>query len=118
MGRYAQSKLRGGHVGNQVGLPAGPLNGDWHIIPDAPDAEAEWLTLPYGGWGYWRSRWRSPESSMTWQDSGDPVQAIAIGNQQYSPQSYVPGHPLQAEVAFCDAAGIVLSQWSAFQQIS
>jgi hypothetical protein len=118
MGRYAQCRLRGGHVGMESGLPAGPEDGQWSLVPSAPSAYAVWDVGAIAGFGFFVSRWRSPEVSMVWVPSAEDPQILDTDNQQLSPLVFVAGHPLQAEVAFADAAGNAVSQWSAYKQIT
>lgn len=115
MGRFAQQHKRGGHVGPDPGLPAGPTADQFYLEADAGVLYANWIGDGPGLPGYFRSRWRRPAISDFWM-LGTPVSTVCLdGQQQVSPFPAVSGQQQDCELIFCDALGNVKSQWSAFQ---
>jgi len=118
MGRYAQQRKRGGHVGSEPGLPAGPANGDWQLINDSGVIEASWLSVDPAAFGYFRSRWRRPALSMLWTLGDDVPTPAVVGQETGSPFDVVGGQQQDCEVMFCDVDGNPQSQWSAYHSMT
>jgi len=115
MGRYAQAMKRGGHVGADAGLPAGPILEAFEIREDPPDVVVVWVEEEQYGFDFWRSRWRQPNFSLLWTLTSDPSEPTTTDAQQICPLLRREQEPYEAEIAFCDVAGNLLSQWSAYQ---
>ena len=115
MGRFAQSRKRGSSLAEEPGLPPGPTAEQWILHVDSITAEARWNTDGGTPYDYWISRWRVPAVSMLWTLSEDEVQEVVLTALQNSPFEPVVGQQQQAEVAYTDAEGNVLTQWSAFK---
>jgi len=117
MGRYAQQKKRGGHLGGDAVLPPGPVNGKWSVQNEAGLVWAYWIDDGPAAPGYWRSRWRIPSLSMSWTLGTPAATDCMDGEEQASP---FPGVHLQqqdVESIYCDAGGNPKSQWSGYQSI-
>ena len=118
MGRYAQQRKRGGHLGDEPGLPAGPATELWGFVEIDGTVSAKWTDDGNQPFDFWRSRWRVPAVSMLWTFSADDAQPTQFGTEQASPFPAVPAQLQQCEVMFCDVAGNPQSQWSAFQEFT
>jgi hypothetical protein len=117
MGRYAQQRKRGGHVGTEAGLPPGPGNGLFALGSSSGQSFVSWIVDDEFPFSWWRSRWRVPALSMLWTLSGDDVQVTATDSNQYSPFAAVAGQQQDCEIIYCDVAGNPRSQWSAFKSV-
>jgi hypothetical protein len=117
MGRWAQQRKRGGHLGMDAGLPAGPLLNLWdgEVIEGVPFVI--WATDGVFPYSHWRSRWRVPAVSMLWTLSVDPVQDTVSTMSQQSPLEALPGQQQDVELIYCDAAGNPKSDWSGFASV-
>jgi hypothetical protein len=118
MGRYAQQRKRGGHVGEAPGLPAGPVNSSWTVEEGDTNPQVRWISPDPSPFDFFRSRWRRPALSMLWTLSGDDAQPTAEDITQSSPFAKVALQQQDCEVIYCDVAGNPLSQWSAYQSIA
>lgn len=117
MGRWAQQRKRGGHLGEESGLPAGPSI-DW-LSMDQGDEPCYliWTTSEIAPFDFWRSRWRDITVTPLWTLSTDAAQLTVEDAQQACPFAKVLGHIFQWEAAYCLADGTLKSQWSAFNQV-
>lgn len=117
MGRFAQQRKRGGHVGVDAGLPAGPTEDLWILQAAGSICWALWLSGYTGSFGFVNSRWRVPSISMVWTESLDGPVATDSEQLLYSPFVYAPGTQQDCELRYQDEAGNPLSQWSAWKSI-
>lgn len=118
MGRWAQQRKRGGHLGAEPGLPAGPVFGSWEIQDLTLSLAVVWTDDAGHFYDFWRSRWRAPAVSMLWTLSSDAAAATATDEQQASPLSRFPGQQQDCELAYCTVDGTLLSGWSGYQSLT
>jgi hypothetical protein len=114
MGRYAQQRKRGGHVGQDGGLPPGPSLDLFSVEIDGPVINLSFTSEDPAPFDFWRSRWRRPALSMLWTFAADDPQPTETNASQESPFGPVGGQQQDYEVAYCGVGGNLLSQWSAF----
>ena len=118
MGRWAQQRKRGGHVGDQPGLPAGPSLEFFEVQTAALEVFVVCDSDDEGSFLYWRSRWRIPSVTLLWTLSPDDTAVVTAGAQQESPFASVAGQQQDCEVIFTDIDGNPQSQWSGFKTIT
>lgn len=117
MGRYAQQRKRGGHLGLEAGLPPGPTLDDFLLEADGLAVQAHWAGPEDGPYDFWRARFRRPTISILWSDPSDDVAVTADDESLVSPYPKVIGQQQDCEIIFTDSIGNPLSQWSAYQSI-
>lgn len=117
MGRYAQQSKRGGHQGEQAGLPAGPGPGDFSFNVDAGSVYCQWNGNPIPPYSFYRSRWRVPSLANVWTLSGDQPKPTEDGEFQQSPFPAVNDQQQDCEIQWCTEAGTPQSQWSPYNFI-
>src|ERR1035437_1309439 len=117
MGRWAQQRKRGGHVGAAAGLPAGPDFAYWTLVKAGASVYVQWVTNGPVGQDFWISRWRVPSVSMLWTPTGDEVATTLAGGFQTSPFAAVVGVQQDCETAFADGDGNPISGWTGYQSI-
>lgn len=117
MGRWAQQRKRGGHLGEQPGLPAGPSAGFFHLEYADSAVRAVCDSADEGIYTYWTSRWRVPALSTVWTNTTEDPAAVGVGESQPSMAAAVIAQQQDGETAFVDADGVRLTQWSAYHSI-
>ena len=115
MGRYAQNRKRGGHLGEQPGLPAGPEIGVFEIDDEGDVLNCTFLPVDNPGYNWFVARWRVPALGGTWAASPDNPQQTLHGNTAASPFEPVSHQQQDCEIAYCDHLGAVLTQWSGYR---
>jgi hypothetical protein len=118
MGRWAQQRKRGGHLGDQPGLPAGPSVDKWNVFTSAGLVKVAWSFGDPVPFDFWRSRWRRPSLSMLWTLNTEDAALTDLDEEQSSPWAAVGGQQQDCEIAYCDVAGTLLSGWSGFQSVT
>ena len=114
MGRYAQQRKRGGHLGNDAGLPAGPSMDFFHMGVIAGAMLCICDTDEGGEYEYFKSRFRAPGVYPEWDSAIDDPALILVSNLQTSAFSAEVGQQQDGECCFCDVAGNRLTQWSGY----
>lgn len=101
-------------MGVDAGLPPGPDLAFVELDSGDDPYRLVWTHAGHVDADFWRSRWRDLTASALWTLSASAAGATVAGEFQYAPFSSVSGHTVQWEVAYCDVAGNLKSQWSAF----
>lgn len=114
MGRYAQQRKRGGHLGADGGLPVGPTVDKLSLAVYVGYGQVSWVGDGPDPYMHWRSRWRLPAVNMLWTLSASPIATTLDGDQQASPFAAVHGQQQDCEAIFTDGAGNPVSQWSPY----
>ena len=118
MGRHAQQRKRGGHLGDAPGLPAGPTSDEWDFYTYETTLSVVWTGEPAGPFDFFRGRWRQPANSPLWTfglEVSNPTTDQGTSTCPFLLESEVL---YQAEIMFCDVDGHPLSQWSAYKEFS
>ena len=114
MGRWAQQRKRGGHVGGEAGLPAGPSLDLWAVDGVFDSPVVQWNNDGAFPFNFWRSRWRVPALTMLWTLALGDIPTTNGGETQSSPFDSIGGQEQDVELVYCDVAGNPLSDWSGY----